>query len=60
MTAPILKHAVKPSIDCDCNQAAPHPADPIKRQIERVENAVAQRYRETLSANCVQARKAVW
>ena len=30
MTAPILWHAINPSTDCDFDQAAPHPADPIK------------------------------
>ena len=30
MTAPILSHAVDQAADCDFNQAAPHPADPIK------------------------------
>jgi hypothetical protein len=30
MTAPILQHAANASTDCDFNQAALHPADPIK------------------------------
>ena len=30
MMAPILSHAIDLSTDCVFNQAAPHPADPIK------------------------------
>jgi hypothetical protein len=47
MTAPILWHAADESSDCDFNQVAPHPADPIEWRMstqrtqppERVDNA---------------------
>ena len=41
-TAPILSHGQTTSGQCGFNQAASHPADPIKR-LEHAENAVTRR-----------------